>query len=89
MPLHPPIQVVSYEGEHLMQRFHDDTVITLLQTSIPDSTHTTYIRSRPTTEVPREKQKGQSFGDNGSQGTDFPMVSKLILIRSSRLAISV
>lgn len=54
-------KVVSYDGELLMQHCHDDTMITLLRTSISDSATTTYIKDRQSDDVPREKQKGRSF----------------------------
>ena len=70
------LQVVSYEGELLMQTRDDDVTITLLRTSIPDSTTDTYIKQREDPDLPREKQKGKSFGDIAwSVGSDYPTVS--------------
>ena len=56
------VQVVSFEGEHLMQRKNDGTIITLLTDKLPDSAAQNYIKERKTTQVPKDKQKGKSFG---------------------------
>ena len=57
-----------------MQHCHDDTVITLLRTSISDSTPTTYIWAQLSNEVPRKKQKGRSFERVTLPEGEFPMV---------------
>ena len=78
--LHLSIQVVAYEGELLMQHCHDDTVITLLQTSISDSAPTAYIKARLSNEVPHEQQKGRSFECVVLPEGEFPKVCITIMI---------
>ena len=70
----PHPQVVVYEGEILMQHVHDDVIITLLRTSIPDSQRQGYIKERPSVVVPSDQQKGRSFNQLVMGGGNFPKV---------------
>ncbi len=70
-------QIVTYEGEHLMQNYQDDTVITLLQTSLPEGAAEGYIKARNLS--PMAQRKGKTFDISANEGVDFPDVSCLIL----------
>jgi len=78
-----------------MQRVHDDTVITLILDDLPDSASRTYVKDHKTTVVPKEQQKGKSFGSTQTLGGDFPKVSgkrrlscgDLALLVSTRLVV--
>ncbi len=59
-----------------MQRVHDDTVITLLQDDLPDSASRSYVKEHKTTQVPKEQQKGKSFGSTQTMGGEFPKVGQ-------------
>ncbi len=70
------LQVVAYEGEHLLQHYHDDTVITLLQTSLPEGAADQYIKARNLSPV--AERKGKTFDISANEGEEFPNVSSLV-----------
>eukprot|EP00050_Salpingoeca_kvevrii_P022717 m.131067 g.131067 ORF g.131067 m.131067 type:complete len:647 (+) comp9803_c0_seq1:592-2532(+) len=66
-------KVVDYDGQLLLQRAHDDVVITLLKTSIEDSTPEMYMRQyMPSAAVAASAAKHKGFGDHSLMNDMLP-----------------